>query len=107
MSNFPQVGADHLRRMRAQLLTSQSDPVWAGTVTQLLHMLIDNDLASHRTAELAEHEHEHEPSDAKPWVEPKPLEQIEPESEQDPNPFARLSHAAQSRGPKPDIFDRP
>jgi hypothetical protein len=50
MLNFPNVEPAQLRRMRAQLLAAQSDPTWHGTVTTLLQMLIDGDLAQHRAA---------------------------------------------------------
>ena len=48
MLNFPQMTDEQIRRTRAHLLTPQADPVWHGAVTQLLHMLIDADLAEHR-----------------------------------------------------------
>jgi hypothetical protein len=51
MLNFPQVESEQLRRMRTQLF-APTDSTWHGVVTTLLQMLIDNDLAHHRTASL-------------------------------------------------------
>jgi hypothetical protein len=137
MSNFPQVGAEHLRRMRAQLLSNQSDPVWQGTVTQVLHMLIDNDLASHRTdtvkpADRTEKLAEKPDDPRKPWVKPQPLEeapqehdpadftaqidpvsgppvhrQIAPAPDPDPNPFAHLTDKSNETVPTKDVPEYP
>jgi hypothetical protein len=50
MLNFPNTDAEQLRKMRTHLFAAQSDPVWRGTVSMLLQMLIDNDLGLHRQA---------------------------------------------------------
>jgi hypothetical protein len=50
MLNFPHVDPEQLRKMRTHLFAAQSDPVWRGTVSTLLQMLIDNDLAHHRAS---------------------------------------------------------
>jgi hypothetical protein len=135
MSNFPQVGAEHLRRLRAQLLSNQSDPVWQGTVTQVLHMLIDNDLAGHRTdAHRTDKPAESKHPPIQPWVKPQPLEEIgpardpadfttqidpvsgppvhrqiapAPDPNPNPNPFAHLTDKSNETVPTKDVPEYP
>lgn len=94
MQNFPQVGPEQLRKLRTDLAVhSPGDPVWEGAVGQLLQLLIDADLAHHRTAKTGEK---------------KPLAGYKyPEDDQGPHSIAAHQAPLVEKKPEPvfDVFE--
>ena len=99
MQNFPQVSAEQLRKLRTTLAVhSPGDPVWEGAVGQLLQLLIDADLAHHRTTRTEEKKAE--PVGKKPLAGYKYPEDEPPSIFHEPDPMLKQDAPPHEPAPK-------